>query len=185
MNQQVKSVENENGSFPDSVNDIPAGAKPLKTVRNRPYAYASLGLGVLVLFLIMAPKYWIMLTITIVLFVGILFMNGNHPVIGLYDGFIVCYSNIDPRNVKIIKDSDLIDWDSSIMGKPYVEFHYAQDGIDKHLYLMTINTFGVENALETNYDKKSRHYIQTEKSREIERQRLKEKRAQFKGRVKK
>ena len=109
QDEELQVIE-ERDIYDKTVADIPADAKLLEAVRNRPRAYVCFGILALAIFIAMAPQYWIALSLAIVGCIAIYLMTKNEPVLEIYDGFMVCHKRGEPDRVCIIPDEQLIYW---------------------------------------------------------------------------
>lgn len=151
MDNTELQVLGERDIYDQTTDDVPKDAKRLESVRNRPVAYVAFGILALVVFIVMAPQYWIGLTIAIILCLVVFFLSKNEPVLDIYEGFMVCHKKGDPDRVCIIPDERLIYW-QLVSGNTSVIQIYFADATDPEKALCatvhTINSFQASNALD-------------------------------------
>lgn len=168
--EEQLQVIGEKDIYVKSMADVPKDAKLLESVRNRPIAYVGFGILALVVFILMAPQYWIGLTLAIVACIVIFFLSKNDPVLDIYQGFMVCHKKGEPDRVCIIPDERLIYW-QLVPGNTSVIQIYFEDESDAENALCatvhTINSYQASNAL----DRYHREKALVEIRRGIDRQR--------------
>ena len=110
------------------------------------------------LFFALVPQYRIGLGIAIVLCIVVAVFIDNHPVLDIYDGFIVCYKGDDPERICIIPAEHLIYW-SVASGNTSVVQVFFEDMDDSEQALCanvhTINSYQASNALDRYFHEKS------------------------------
>ena len=167
QDEELQVIE-ERDIYDKTVADIPADAKLLEAVRNRPRAYVFFGILALAIFIAMAPQYWIALSLAIVGCIAIFLMTKNEPVLEIYDGFMVCHKRGEPDKVCIIPDEQLIYW-QLVAGNTSVIQVYFEDEDDPENALCalihTINSFQASNALDHYHREKALVEIRREASR--------------------
>lgn len=163
------ALEAAQNVFTSSEADIPAGARKLDTVRNRPYTYGIIALVALGVLAVMFPQFWIALAITAAVAVALTFFAKNDPVIDVYEGFMVCHKSQQPEKVCIIPNERIHYWKvveaySSIIQVYFEdpELMHAFDGLEglegqqplRCANVHSLNAFRVEALLKKHYAKK-------------------------------
>jgi hypothetical protein len=161
-------VIDERDIYTSTVADIPADAKLLESVKNRPIAYVGLGILALVVFIIMAPQYWIALVIAIIACIAVLFLSNNEPVLDIYEGFIVVHKKDEPEKLCIIPDEHLIYWqlvssNTSLIQIVFVDETDPENALSAVVH--TINMYQASNALDRYHREKAIVEIRREQSR--------------------
>lgn len=165
---EVLQVIDERDIYDKTVDDIPADAKRLELVRNRPRAYVFLGIISLAVFIAAAPQYWIVLSLLIVGCLVLFFIAKNEPVLAIYDGFLVCYKRGEPDKVCIIPNDHIIYWQLESGNTSVTQIYFIDEtDEDNALCAMihTLNSFQVSNALDHYYREKALVEIRREVSR--------------------
>ena len=168
QSEEELQVLGERDIYTQSVSDIPADAKCLEKVRNRPRAYVFFGILALAIFIIMAPQYWIVLSIVIALCIVVFFLSKNEPVLDIYEDFLVCYKHGDPQKVCIIPNDKIIYWqlvsgNTSVIQILFEDDEDAENALCATIH--TINSFQASNALDRFYREKALVEIRREVSR--------------------
>lgn len=169
------ALEAAQNVFTSTEADIPAGARKLATVGNRPYAYGVIALVALGVFAVMFPQFWIALAVMAVVAVGLTLLAKNDPVIDVYDGFMVCHKSQQPEKLCIIPNDRIHYWKvveaySSIIQVFYEdpEIMHAFDGLEglegqqplRCANVHSLNAYRVEALLKKFYFKKELAEVQ-------------------------
>ena len=157
-NAEELQVLAERDAYDKSVADVPAGAKLLESVKNRPIAYVGFGILALAIFIFMAPQYWIALSIAILACVVVFFLSKNEPVLDIYEGFMVCHKKGDPDRMCIIPDEHLIYWQLVPGNTSVIQIYFADETDAENalcVTIHTINSYQASNALDRYHREKA------------------------------
>ncbi len=166
--------------FSSSVSDIPEGTKLLKRVGNRPYPFMSIALvGVLILGLFMY-RYWFVFVAIAVALVVLTCLTRNVPVIGIYEGLLVCHRTDNSDAICIIPNERIVAWNtvSTYDALTQVYFVGSDEKSDELpdlsevellcINIHSINAYGLQSALKQYYFEKSMTEIRRQEHAERE-----------------
>ena len=161
-------VIDERDIYTRTAADIPADAKLLESVKNRPIAYVGFGVLALAIFIVMAPQYWIVLTLTIIACIVVFFLAKNEAVLDIYEGFLVVHKKGDTDKLCIIPNEHLIYWQLVASNTSLIQIVFADETDPENalsVMVHTINMYQASNALDRYYREKAIVEIQREQSR--------------------
>lgn len=166
-----ESVSNRD-VFVNTLADVPAGARPIAKVRNRPYTYFIFGMVALAVIAyvcwMVRPGYLIGVGIIAALVVGLTFFIDNRPVIDIYEDFVVVYKERDPEKVCIIPNERILYWTVVQQYTSVVEI-FIKDEVDPEktvcVPIHSLNTYKVSGLLDHHMRDKALVEIQREMDR--------------------
>lgn len=168
-------IEDNHKMFSD---EVPAGAKLLKTIGNRPYFPYIASMILLGIIFLLLPKRW-MIIVTIMAFITLTtFLGENYPLVSFYEGFLVVYSrNIDgsPADKKLIPNEDFISWE--VLGESNkLQLFYNDNGTARSIIITTDNLTSLSSAFGRYYNENYGSRIRVQQFAErIKRFKIKEK----------